>query len=180
MSITPLVFPVKYIIEHRIELVYPSHITYRVLIPVGEEIETILYVPEDYIYLVPGKIHDVPVDYFTHKCEKDGFPVLPDTLIDGTSMILNYPEPVIVEKYWKSVVRNVSHIYSPPGSDAIFRLRIPVLVIHRKVYERWVEEVRIEREAREILLRKWGRASLEEKIRLALEAPELLISIARD
>jgi len=177
MTVTPAVLPVKVIIEHKRYLVYPSHISYRVLVKVGKEIEAFLEVPPDFVYLIPGEIHDVPVDYFTHTCIKDDMTVLPETLIDGTSMILNYPEPILVERYWLGKVKNVSNIYSPPGADAIFRLRVPVLVIPKSTLKMWREEIGIEREMREVLAQAWAKATPEEKIRLMTRVPEMAVLV---
>jgi hypothetical protein len=121
--------PLEVVVRHKRLGIYASHIHYRILVPPGETIEAVLAVPEGFAYLISGEIHDVPVDTFTHRCYKDGLPVLPETLIDGTSMVLNYVEPVIVYQGWHGIVRNVS------DRPAIFRLRIPILVIPLHVVE---------------------------------------------
>ena len=125
------VIDLQRLVEHKRREVYPSHVHYRVLVPVGESVRIRLEVPRTHVYIVTGEVHDVPSEYFTHKCWKDGKLVLPETLIDGTSMVIEYPEPFIVEREWVGEVRNVSHIYRPPGEDAVFRLRVIMLVAPR-------------------------------------------------
>jgi len=179
LSVTPSVVPLKNLIDHKDRRIYPSHVSYRVLVPIGKTIEALLEVPDGYVYLVPGEIHDVPTDYFTHRCEKDGFKVLPETLIDGTSRILNYAEPLLVEEYWYGVVKNVSDVYAPPGADTIFRLRVPILVIPKASVKRWRQEVEVEREMITVLMDIWQKASLEKKVELMTRVPELVTVIAR-
>ena len=129
------------LVEHKEYEVYPSHIHYRVLVPVGESVLVRLRVPETHVYIVTGEVHDVPSEYFTHKCWKDGKLVLPETLIDGSSMVIEFPEPFIVEREWVGEVRNVSHIYHPPGEDAVFRLRVVLLVVPRYLIDKMKEYV---------------------------------------
>jgi len=173
MTVTPIVIKLEDIISHKVEYIYPSHITYRVLVPAKETIEAILAVPPKYVYIVPGEIHDVPVDVFTHKCLKDGFQILPETLIDGTSMVINYPQPRLVEKHWYGVVKNVT------DADEIFRLRVPLLVVPIDVIERLKAEAEVEKEMRDIFTHLWKKLTFGEKVALMRKAPELLIALAK-
>jgi hypothetical protein len=125
MAVSPSTVPLEVVVRHKKLGIHASHVHYRVLVPPGEIIEAELTVPEGVVYLVPGEIHDVPIDTFTHRCYKDDILILPETLIDGTSMALNYPEPFLVYRGWRGVVRNVS------DRPAMFRLRVPILVIPR-------------------------------------------------
>lgn len=157
------------IVERKDEFVYPSHIQYRVLIPAGENIEARLDIPTGWVYIVVGEIHDVPSECFTHACEKDGRKVLPETLIDGTSMVLNYAEPFLVERYWLGVIRNVS------DCDEIFRLRVVFLVCPTKYIEMARRRIALKREIEEI----WRKLTFEEKVAIIKRAPEIVLALAR-
>jgi len=183
MSVAPIIRDLRRLVIHKIYEAYPSHIHYRVLVPIGETIEALLTVPPGYVYIVPGEIHDVPSDTFTHKCIKDDKPILPETLIDGTSMVMNYSEPMVVERYWHGWVKNVSNIYSPPGADTIFRLRVPLLVCPRPLYEAVKAQSEVIKEIEEIFAAIWIGLKPEEKVKLVkklmVKAPEVLVAVAR-
>lgn len=167
------------VVAHKVYDIYPSHIHYRTLVPVGEMIKVRLKVPERYAYIVIGEIHDVPSEYFIHECWKDGKLVLPPTLIDNTSMQLTYAEPFLVEKEWIGIVRNVSHIYHPPGNDEIFRLRVIILVVEKWIISRIRDYVRLFREMEPQLYQFIASLSIEDRIKLFLEKPEIAITMAR-
>jgi len=179
VAVAPLTLQPRVIARTKVEKVYPSHVYYRALVPIGEEIEAYLTVPRGYAYLVVGEIHDVPSDYFTHRCVKDDMLVLPETLVNGTSTVINYPIPLLVERYWKGVVKNVSNIYAPPGEDTIFRLRVPLAVVRSEVVEVWKEEAEVAREVVEAFAVVWKGLELKERIELVARIPELVALIAR-
>jgi len=172
MSVTPLIPSLKEVVKGKMKIMYPSHIAYKVLVPAKESVEAWLRVPDDFVYIVPGEIHDVPVDVFTHRCEKDGFPILPETLIDGTSMALNYPFPMLVEDHWHGIVKNVS------DKDEIFRLRVPFVVVSLTLIKELREQAKVEDELIELFVQEWRKKSLEQKIELIMKAPELITLLA--
>jgi len=178
VAVAPLTLQPRVIAETKVEKVYPTHIHYRVLVPVGDQIEAYLTVPSGYAYLVVGEVHDVPSDYFTHRCVKDDMLVLPETLVNGTSTVINYPIPLLVEKYWKGIVKNVSDVYVPPGADTIFRLRVPFAVVRSEVVKVWKEEAEVRREVLEAFAAAWRRLGVEEKIEVVARVPELVALIA--
>jgi len=138
MAVHPIMRTLIEVVKTKLLGVYPSHVHYKVDVPPGVTIEAVMTVPTGYVYIVPGEIHDVPVDVFTHKCIKDGYLILPETLIDGTSMVINYPEPMVVEREWRGAVTNVS------DTTQTFRLRVPILVVPTDVWRVWVEMETVE------------------------------------
>jgi len=157
---------------------HTTHVKYRVLVPVGEEIEAYLKIPDKFCYLVAQEIHDVPSGYFLHQCIKDDMEILPETLIEGDSMIITYVQPVLVENYWKGWVKNVSDKYAPPGEDAIFKLRIPLLKLRRSYVEEVRKEVELEEELKYTYYEMLRRLSPEKKIEFFMKRPELAVVTA--
>lgn len=180
--VAPIIQKLPQLMGYRRRGAYPTHVHYRVLLPVGADVSAVLYVPDGYVYIVPGEVHDVPADVFTHKCIKDGRLILPETLIDGTSMIINYPQPVVVWEYWHGTARNVSDIYSPPGTDAVFRLRVPLLVAPEDLVGEAERISEMEEGMMLALLEAWARMGPAERAalaeRLMREAPLALAAMA--
>jgi len=168
MSVSSTVVRLKDVTKHKKREIYPSHIHYRVPIDPGEEISAVLTVPDGYVYIVPGEIHDIPSGVFKHRCSKDRMLVLPETLIDGTAMTLNYPEPIMVKKYWEGYVTNTS------DSVEVFKLRVPILVVKESIIEDLRSEIEIEEKMKETLMEQWKKASPEERIKMMAKTPELL------
>ena len=176
MSIPPIV-DLKHVIYQKTLMMYPTHVAYRVDIPGGESVEAYLEVPNGFDFIVTGEIHDVPVDTFTHECEKDGFKVIPETLIDGTSEVLAYPAPILVENYWRGVVRNIT------DTTQTFRLRVPFLCSPVGSIEIIRKEVTFEKEVMAAIRSVWMKLAEEGRLKLIeawmAESPALLAALAR-
>ena len=83
-------------------------------------------------------------------------------------MILNYPEPMLVEKYWEGYVTNTS------DSTETFKLRVPILVVREGVIEDLKSEIEVEKEMKEDLMEQWKEAPPVERVKMMAKAPELI------
>jgi len=101
---------------------------FRMVVPAGTEVETIIYVDAAEVWEIWGEKHDVPHGVFEHGCWKDGMVMFEPMLIEGDNLTMDYRIPFII---WEKIR---GHIRNTTTTDETFRLSVERVVYPRKVY----------------------------------------------
>jgi len=175
--IPPIITDIGTLFLYKELWVFPTHLHYHVDVPAGETIEALLEVPENYVYLVPGEVHSVKDGVFEHECKKDGFPVLPKTLITGSTQVISYAQPITVREYWHGKVRNTS------AATEKFDLRVPYLSMPVETADELLTIAQFLHELMLIIAKAWTEldSGTKECIarRILEERPETLSALMR-
>jgi len=109
---------------------------YRMVVPAGTEVESIVYVPAGEVWEIWGEKHDVPSGVFEHGCWKDGMTMFESMLIEGDNLVMEYRVPFVIRERIRGLVKNVT------AADETFRLSVERVMYPRKAYRSIVSLVR--------------------------------------
>jgi len=109
---------------------------YRMVVPAGTEVESIVYVPAGEVWQIWGEKHDVPSGVFEHGCWKDGMTMFEPMLVEGDNLVMEYRVPFVVREKIRGLVKNVT------AADETFRLSVERVMYPRKAYRSIVSLVR--------------------------------------